>query len=328
MNEQQIKKQLGVTAEEKSQLRTIFQQAKGNGAAVMDAGLFLKDRQLITARAYGDEEPIPLHRHNYIEMVYAIHGDVIHRIDGEELIQHEGDLLMMNQYVEHEVKLGKPGDLALFLIVCPEFFDIPFQMLQEPSEIRNFMVNFLRKNNPSAQYLLFQKRGQTDIRNLMDNLIVTTYRDDGNDSIISQYTMGLIFLHILGSSGNLIQNSSQNHKDVIVKETLKYIDTQYKNASLSQVAEDFHQSLSGLSKIIKQGTGCTFQELLMRKRFQKATKYLVETDLQVEEVAVSVGYENVSYFYRQFKKRYGMTPRQYRVVHSQSFGNRKSETFH
>ena len=66
----------------------------------------------------------------------------------------------------------------------------------------------------------------------------------------------------------------------------------------------------------------------MRKRFQKATKYLVETDLQVEEVAVSVGYENVSYFYRQFKKRYGMTPRQYRVVHSQSFGNRKSETFH
>ena len=64
MNEQQIKKQLGVTAEEKSQLRTIFQQAKGKGAAVMDAGLFLKDRQLITARAYGDEEPIPLHRHN------------------------------------------------------------------------------------------------------------------------------------------------------------------------------------------------------------------------------------------------------------------------
>ena len=53
----------------------------------------------------------------------------------------------------------------------------------------------------------------------------------------------------------------------------------------------------------------------MRQRFQKAVVLLMETDLPVEEIAANVGYENMSYFYRQFKARYGMTPRQYRLQH-------------
>ena len=53
----------------------------------------------------------------------------------------------------------------------------------------------------------------------------------------------------------------------------------------------------------------------MRKRFQKALMFLVETELPVEKIAANIGYENQSYFYRQFKARYGMTPSQYRQEH-------------
>lgn len=113
----------------------------------------------------------------------------------------------------------------------------------------------------------------------------------------------------------LTQNSSQSYKDVVVQSTLNYIDTWYKTASLTKIAGDFHQSLSVLSKTIKQSTGYTFQELLQRKRFQKAVMLLVESDLAVEEIVAAVGYENQSYFYRQFKTRYGMTPRKYRLEH-------------
>jgi YesN/AraC family two-component response regulator len=67
--------------------------------------------------------------------------------------------------------------------------------------------------------------------------------------------------------------------------------------------------------MIKQSTGFTFQEILRRKRFQKAVMLLLDTDLAVEEIVEVVGYENQSYFYRQFKSRYGMTPRKYRIEH-------------
>ena len=44
-------------------------------------------------------------------------------------------------------------------------------------------------------------------------------------------------------------------------------------------------------------------------------RQLLDTDLSVEDIALDVGYENQSYFFRQFKSRYGMTPRKYRIEH-------------
>ena len=49
-----------------------------------------------------------------------------------------------------------------------------------------------------------------------------------------------------------------------------------------------------------------------------AYKYVEEAlhrNLPVEEIALNVGYENQSYFHRQFKMRYGVTPRRYRLIH-------------
>ena len=65
-----------------------------------------------------------------------------------------------------------------------------------------------------------------------------------------------------------------------------------------------HQSVSVLSKLIRQKTGYTFKELLQQRKFETAARLLTETDLAVEEIALDVGYENLSYFFRQFKSRY------------------------
>jgi AraC-like DNA-binding protein len=71
--------------------------------------------------------------------------------------------------------------------------------------------------------------------------------------------------------------------------------------------------MTTLSKLIKEKTGYNFQELLQRKRFQMAEHLLMDTDLTIEEIALDVGYENQSYFFKQFKNRYGVTPRRYRI---------------
>ena len=56
---------------------------------------------------------------------------------------------------------------------------------------------------------------------------------------------------------------------------------------------------------------------MQQRRFETAAHLLKETDLAVEEIALDVGYENLSYFFRQFKKRYGMIPRRYRIEKGQ-----------
>ena len=136
-----------------------------------------------------------------------------------------------------------------------------------------------------------------------------------NEEYINKYSMGVVFLYLLNNMKTLSDNSSQNYKDMIIQFILKFIDVNFKNANLTKLADDFHQSLSSLSKMIKQSTGYTFQELLQRKRYQKAIMLLLETNLSVKEISVAVGYENLSYFYRQFRKHYQVTPKQYRQLH-------------
>ena len=54
--------------------------------------------------------------------------------------------------------------------------------------------------------------------------------------------------------------------------------------------------------------------MLQKARFRKATELLVRTDMSIDEIAIAVGYENQSYFYRRFKEIYGMTPRKYKIL--------------
>jgi len=56
----------------------------------------------------------------------------------------------------------------------------------------------------------------------------------------------------------------------------------------------------------------SFKELLVEHRFKMAEYLLKTTNLSVADIAFAVGYENPSYFYRQFRRRYGKTPRSVR----------------
>ena len=124
-----------------------------------------------------------------------------------------------------------------------------------------------------------------------------------NEDVINQYSMGLVFLYLLNHLENLSHNSSMDYKETIVQSVLEYINSDCKNANLTKIAADTHQSVTVLSKLIKQKTGANFQDLLQQRRFQAAVKLLEETDLSIEDISLDVGYENQSYFFRQFKKK-------------------------
>lgn len=284
-------------------------------ASEVDCKLFLKKDKLVTVRPHSRFVEFPPHRHNYIEIMYVCQGTITHYIEGKELVMQAGDLLLLNQHVKHGIKRAEYEDIGINFITLPEFFDIPLHMLKGNNVIADFLAGIFKQNNPGSHYLLFQLKNEKNIENLMENMIRTILYDDQDEDAINQYSMGLVFLHLLNHMDRLTQNSSQNYKDVILHTTSQYINSHYKTANLGELASQLHHPLSTLSKMIRQYTGFTFQELLIRKRLQNAVMLLMETNLSIEEIAVKIGYENHSYFYRIFKKHYGMTPRQYRIQH-------------
>ena len=92
-----------------------------------------------------------------------------------------------------------------------------------------------------------------------------------------------------------------------------YLDAHYfENVRLSDFAEHLHLCEKQVLRVLKKEYGCSFSEYVCKKRMTVAAMMLKHTDLSVREIARSVGFEADNYFYRVFKKRYGMTPTEYR----------------
>ena len=101
-------------------------------------------------------------------------------------------------------------------------------------------------------------------------------------------------------------------QDERLTEIINYINTNYLTVTLDELADQFHLSKPYLSKYIKDKSGKTFGELVKAVRMKKARTLLKGGNMTVEAIAENVGYQNVVHFNRLFKKKYGMTPVQFR----------------
>ncbi|MFR8545522.1 MAG: 2-isopropylmalate synthase [[Clostridium] scindens] len=101
-------------------------------------------------------------------------------------------------------------------------------------------------------------------------------------------------------------------RDARMIEIMNYIQANYIDITLDDLAEKFFLSKPYLSKYIKEKSGMTFGELVKKIRMKKAKALLKSSNMTVENIALSVGYQNVEHFNRLFKKAYNMTPMQFR----------------
>ena len=106
------------------------------------------------------------------------------------------------------------------------------------------------------------------------------------------------------------QSDSAREQRII--DIINYIQNNYTSVTLEETAKVFFLSPQYLSKYIKQHTGKTFQENVKEIRMKKARTMLRHGNKSVEKIAEDVGYNNVENFNRLFKKKYGITPTQYR----------------
>lgn len=274
-----------------------------NAAKLLAAG------KRITVRANTRFIDFPEHTHDYVEMVYMLSGSTVHVVQGKELVLRQGELLMLGQQVTHSVKRAGKDDVGVNFIVLPDFFDTTLTALgQEQTPLRRFLVSCLC-GGIGAGYLHFSVAGVRPVENLIENLLLTLMEVTPNRRKTSELTMALLFLQLMGHTGTL---QSSTPEDTAVFQVLQYVETEYVRASFSFLCEQLHYDPSWLSRKIKKETGRTFTELVREKRLSQAAFLLRSTDARVSDVALAVGYENISFFHRIFFDAYGMNPKAFR----------------
>ena len=90
----------------------------------------------------------------------------------------------------------------------------------------------------------------------------------------------------------------------------KYIEKNYMDPSmgLNKISDEFQISESYFSHMFKEKTGVNFSTYLENIRMSEAARMIKETDIILNELYISVGYNNANTFRRAFKKIYGVTP--------------------
>ncbi len=283
------------------------------GGDMVDAAKLLDAGKLIQVRTHTRFVHFPRHTHNYIEVVYMCSGSTHHLIDGKDIYLKEGDILFLNQKTTQEIYPAGENDIAVNLIILPEFFDYGLKMIEDgENRLRSFLIGCLKGEEGTSGYLHFKVKDVLPIQNLMENLIWTIVNKQPNKRSINQATMGLLFLQLVNHIDRLETEENDTRQKLVIS-VLGYIEEHYKNGELTELAQTLNYDVYWLSKEIKKRTGKTYTELLQEKRLNQAAYLLKTTALSVAEVALAVGYDNISYFHRIFHKRFHMTPRQYRI---------------
>ena len=309
-----------------SRLQTITAEERAilDGRMAIDRDLYMQDRtnrinakkllatgKLITVRPHTRFIHFPEHTHDYVEVVYMCAGQTTHIVNGKTIVLEQGDLLFLSQSATHQVCKASGGDIAVNFIVLPDFFESTLMAIgAEETPLRRFLVDCLCGQITGPRYLYFRVSDVKPIQNLVENLLWTLLGETSNKRKMSQMTMALLFLQLMSRTETLL---TEEYEDAAILRVLGYVESNYISGSLAELADLLHYDTCWLSREIKRKTGKTYTQLVQEKRLAQAAFLLRNTNRNVSDISVAVGYENVSFFHRLFAEAYGRSPRQYRV---------------
>ncbi len=168
--------------------------------------------------------------------------------------------------------------------------DIKYHFHQLTDRLRSVMNNyFLQTNNKSSNF---------------KNIFTSMFSLEDLYEYYQQFFKQIAVL--------LKPKSIYNNGDLIEKVKTYINSNYYKNLTVEYLASLFYVNRSYLSHLFKVTTGKNYVDYLNEIRIAKAQDLLLTSSRKLSQISKSVGYDNVKYFFRVFKKLVGVTPEQYR----------------
>ncbi len=279
---------------------------------IVNSHRLMQEGEQIALRRHTRFADFPTHGHNYVEMTYVAGGQVTHVVKHREIRMRAGDVLLLNRHTQHSVRKTGENDLAINIMLATECFHSLASVFPPSSPLSSFMAENIRSNG-EPEYMLFSTEGVPPLENLFENLAYALVGNDITGVDTLKATVALI-LRYFGEMPECMISAARHRSDAELLQARieHYLQTDFRTATLSELAEKLGLSVPYLSKRVRELCGFTFSQLLQEERFKEAIRLLEETDLPVGDIIIAVGYENTSFFHNQFKERYHCSPFRWR----------------
>lgn len=259
-----------------------------------------------------DFKAVKTHWHDEIEIIVIKKGTGVVTVDLSSYTVKSGDIIIVFSGQLHSIE-QKDDYIMEYenILFRPELLKSSGQDKCSDSFVQ---MLFSGKSNVSTvinHELDFHSELQSLI-NAIDNLCSS--RTYGYQLAVKGYLFRIIY--VLISAGNTEKQSTGRKKSLEkIKTILTYISENYQNPiSIEEISAHCYYSKSYFMRFFKENMGVGFIQYLNDYRLEIAAKLLHETDSNIIEIASAAGFENLSYFNRSFKKKYGISPGNYRRI--------------
>lgn len=252
----------------------------------------------------------PKHWHGEVELkrVQAGSGEV--EIGNESFTAHAGDIIIANAKELHEIKLV--GDE---LVTDSILFDLH---ILESAVTDACTVLYLAPIFSGKHFFPHHiEAGDPEFKVFDENMTTIFYaaydKPVGWEMAVKANLYWFIFhMYRLG-----LMKTDPNVSDAgetVVMPALELIKENYsEELSVEKLAEACGYSEPYFMKLFKKATGRTPIDYINSVRLSQAAHMLLSSADDITDIAVGVGFNNVSYFDRQFKRLYGFSPKDYRA---------------
>lgn len=240
-----------------------------------------------------------LHRHDFFFILALQKGEGIHEIDFVSYIVHNHSIFILRPGQVHQLQL-KSGCKG-FLLEFDSSFYYPKDTVTNQRLVRAGNKNYCEFEENRFQKLL-------NILDCMFNEFIQ--KQEGYIAVIKA-NLDIFFVEFIrqsisikGEPGNKHSYAQERYEDFLEQLEL-HIST---HKQVSQYADMLNLSIYQLNAITKAIAGNAASEVINKQIVLEAKRYLLGTSNQVKDIADILGYEDISYFIRFFKKHTGYSP--------------------
>ncbi len=286
---------------------------KGHKEFEKEEVMWSDQKKDIEVRKYSRFMPQLLAAHDFFEIIYVIENKMCLEIEDKNMDLVVGDIVFIPPNTVHK-PIIKENTIALQMMIRKSTFQkVFYKLLKGNNVVSEFFLNALYIRD-SKSILMFHSNEDQDVLDCYLQLFLENYNQlSGNRIIVNNLFEILLCLLLRFDSIHLKVNKLRQYNDLRMIEILEYIQEYSERITMKEMAERFNYSESYLSKYIVRKTGKSFSDLRQEIRMEKACEMLSSSKLQVDDIATSVGYQSIEHFIRLFKKKYQLTPHQYRL---------------
>lgn len=252
---------------------------------------------------------VPYHWQETEEILYMRQGSLKLRIGDDNYIGKPGDIFYINPRELHEMQALTPDCFYLAFV-----FPLSWLKFDQADEAEETCLKPLYEQRAHIVHSL-EERVSEEIRILLEE-VTALYESEEEGAWLGIKADLLKFYYYMYSNGLVIRSQKEpSEKTLLLLEISQYIGKHcHEKLSLKQLGDEFHMSPKYFSVFFQKHFHKNLTEHITSIRIEKAKKLLLESDADMEQIALRAGFTDSSYFIRVFRQTTGMTPGRYRKI--------------